>query len=104
MKAFTSQEDEQLLALRGSGMSFGAIADSEALPSRSADALYERHKLLMIRTARPTDASSEVACLGGCGGRFHSPDKYRIRICPNCRKRRTASGLPTHFAAALVAD
>lgn len=33
----------------------------------------------------------EVNCLGWCNKKFQSPDRFRIRYCPRCRSRKTAS-------------
>lgn len=44
----------------------------------------------------------EVKCLGGCGKTFHSPDRLRIRICPECKKRHRQGGLPSTYALALL--
>lgn len=33
------------------------------------------------------DRAGHVRCLGGCGETFYSPDRCRIRICANCKRK-----------------
>ena len=46
----------------------------------------------------PGDRAGLVRCLGGCGDHFNSPDRCRIRICPECKSKRrlTTEGLTEH--------
>lgn len=101
-RQFTPEEDERLLAMAEAGMTHLQIAAALGRPLSSAGnrlrALRRERDLGVLKPGldkATTGLSSnrvklliggEVNCLGGCGGRFHSPDRLRIRICPKCKR------------------
>ncbi len=94
---FKPEEDRLMLELRTLGASYEAIA--RHLQRGGASSVKSRvAKLLglpppppkaLSRLQTPAEPGGIVRCLGGCGQTFASPDRCRIRICPNCKKRRS---------------
>ena len=107
---FSPAEDAFIVQRRAAGNTYGEIARAmQCSPSAIAD----RVRLLASPGAQPAVQSQavraaprprvaplggEVRCLGGCGGRFHSPDRLRIRICPRCKADANRCALPEAYA------
>lgn len=111
---FTPEDDAKMLALSAAGKTGREIG--QALGDRQASSINNRLRLLrgLVRPPRPElarvaekapggAAQGVVKRLGGCGGTFLSPDRFRIRICRSCKKRASerGSGLPEAFALAI---
>jgi len=105
---FSPAEDTFILQRRAAGNTYGEIA--RALQC-STSAIANLARLLAPPGAQPVAQSQavqaakrprsyplggEVLCLGGCGRKWLSPDRMRIRICPQCKQlqSRGGSGIP----------
>lgn len=109
-KQFTNEDDGMILEMRRQGMSAEEIAGSMGL---QASVIFGRLQTIGGQESLPSRSSGKkgyvpragmVRCLGpGCGRKFLSPDKCRIRICQACKARRGdyRSGLPEHFLTAI---
>jgi len=107
---FSPAEDAFILRSKAAGATNTEIATAL---SCSPSTIANRVRLIAPPGAQPVAPSQavpaaprpqvaplggEVRCLGGCGGRFHSPDRLRIRICPRCKADANRCALPEAYA------
>lgn len=112
-RLFSAEEDALILQLVKSGMSYTNIGASLGRRSSSIWNRVSRLQSLSfdermagkaaspqpVEPATPTkpkptrvEIGGVVVCLGGCGRRFYSPDRKRIRICIACKKSHGDQG------------
>jgi DNA-binding transcriptional MerR regulator len=91
---FTSEDDAEILRGLAAGVSLAEIAMSLDRQRGSVEnrvrlikGLRSTSEYVSAKLPNANDLSGEVRCLGGCGKRFVSPDRLRIRVCNTCKKR-----------------
>jgi hypothetical protein len=102
-RRFQPEEDKRILAMSASGKTLRFMA--MALDRNSSSIKYRLELLKRgfdLRRVTPIaekktkqDLSGVVRCLGGCEKNWLSPDRFRIRICPSCKKAHHNSSVHT---------
>lgn len=102
-RRFTPEEDKRIVEMSKSGKTLAFIALTLGRNSSSVKYRLQllvrgfdfRRETPIVEKKEKTDLSGVVRCLGGCEKNWLSPDRFRIRICPSCKKSHHNSSVHT---------